>query len=69
VAVYLSFKAYKEFKGTAEDQIGREAFKEQEGQNIIQYGIIDYNKQQPPQQNENAQMNGLFGGRPPVDQP
>ena len=41
IAVYYSFQAYREFKGTAEDHIGYEALKNDEQQNIIAYGIIN----------------------------
>ena len=40
VAIYWSFKAYKEFKGVVEDHVGADAMKEAESQNILAYGDL-----------------------------
>ena len=40
IAIFYSFKAYKEFKGIVEDHMGADGLEEMDSQNIIQYGII-----------------------------
>lgn len=47
VAIFWSFRGYREFKGVVEDNIGYDALKQQEEQNIIAYGILK-DKHSPP---------------------
>ena len=40
VAIFWSFRAYREFKGMAEDFLGTDGLQQMNEQNIIQYGIL-----------------------------
>ena len=48
VAIFWSFRAYKEFKGVVEDNVGADAMKEAESQNILAYGDLTNKKQKLP---------------------